>query len=200
MARTLTEASIEGTTLNLTFGDAVTTLAAGVPYIIKWTKDDEHPTIDDPVFSGVTIDATDRSFDNGVNGDGRVSFIGTYKSTTFTAEDKSILFLNTGNALYYPQPDVTTDPDNPKYPTIGAQRAYFKIGEDDAPQLARALTAFNIDFGDEQTGIYSIDNGKMIIDNWAGAWYTLDGRKVANGQKPTAKGLYINNGRKVVIK
>jgi hypothetical protein len=29
-------------------------------------------------------------------------------------------------------------------------------------------------------------------------WYDLQGRKVANGQKPTAKGLYIVNGKKVV--
>ena len=29
-------------------------------------------------------------------------------------------------------------------------------------------------------------------------WYSLDGRRL--GSKPTAPGLYINNGRKVVIK
>ena len=29
---------------------------------------------------------------------------------------------------------------------------------------------------------------------------TEDGRRIANGQKPTAKGVYIVNGRKVVIK
>ena len=29
-------------------------------------------------------------------------------------------------------------------------------------------------------------------------WYTLDGRKIANGQKPKAKCLYIVNGKKVV--
>lgn len=32
----------------------------------------------------------------------------------------------------------------------------------------------------------------------SGTWFTLDGQRL-NG-KPTAKGLYINNGRKVVIK
>jgi hypothetical protein len=198
VARTLTEASIEGTTLNLTFGDAVTTLTAGVPYIIKWTKDDEHPTITDPVFSGVTIDATDNSFDNQVSGDERVRFLGTYKSTTFTDEDKSILFLGAENALYYPQPDIDTEnPANSKYPTIGAQRAYFKIGEDDAPQQARRLTAFNIDFGDEQTGIVSVskDSGS---EGMAGAWFSLDGVRIDG--KPTRKGLYIHNGRKEVVK
>ena len=197
VARTLTEASIEGTTLNLTFGDAVTTLSAGVPYIIKWTKDDENPTIDDPVFSGVTIDATDNSFDNGVSGDERVRFLGTYKSKTFTDEDKSILFLGAGNALYYPQPDIDTEnPENSKYPTIGAQRAYFKIGEDDAPQQARRLTAFNIDFGSEQTGIVSISK-ESGSEGVSGAWYSLGGVRL--GGKPTAKGLYIHGGRKVVV-
>ena len=32
------------------------------------------------------------------------------------------------------------------------------------------------------------------------AWYSLDGRKIANGQKPKAKGIYINKGVKVVVK
>ena len=31
-----------------------------------------------------------------------------------------------------------------------------------------------------------------------GEWYTLDGRKL--GKKPTAKGVYVKDGRKVVIK
>ena len=31
-------------------------------------------------------------------------------------------------------------------------------------------------------------------------WYDLQGRKISEGPKPTAKGLYIVNGRKVVIK
>lgn len=38
----------------------------------------------------------------------------------------------------------------------------------------------------------------MINGKEAGAWYTLDGRKL-NGM-PTVKGMYINNGKKVVIK
>ncbi len=50
----------------------------------------------------------------------------------------------------------------------------------------------------EETGIAAAlnDKGEMINDNY----YTLDGRKIANGQKPKAKGLYIQNGRKIVIR
>ena len=125
-ARPLTSASISGSTLNLTFGDAVTTLEAGTPYIIKWTADanyvdDDAHNIVSPVFSGVTIDKTDRSYDTAnesVTTDERVRFLGTYKSTTFDAEDKSILLMGGANTLYYPTAGAG----------IGAQRAYFKIG------------------------------------------------------------------------
>ena len=48
----------------------------------------------------------------------------------------------------------------------------------------------------ETTNLVSIDNGQLTIDN--DVWYTLDGRKLQG--KPTKKGLYIHNGRKVVIK
>lgn len=47
----------------------------------------------------------------------------------------------------------------------------------------------------ETTRIMSIDNGEWTIDN---SWYSLDGRRL-NG-RPTAKGLYIHNGRKEVLK
>jgi transposase-like protein len=44
------------------------------------------------------------------------------------------------------------------------------------------------------TDIHSIDNGELAIDNY----YTLDGRKLQ--VMPTVKGVYIVNGKKVVIK
>lgn len=49
--------------------------------------------------------------------------------------------------------------------------------------------------GEQGTGIVPIDNGQLIIDN---CWYTLDGRKLSS--KPTAKGVYIYNGKIRVIK
>ena len=197
VARPLNSASItnEGTTLSLSFGDAVTTLKAGTPYIIKWiadanyVDDDEHNIVS-PVFSGVTIDKTDRSYDTetaspAVTTDARVRFIGTYSSTTFTAADNSILLLGGENKLYYPAAGAG----------IGAQRAYFKIGEDGA--AAPRLTGFSIDFGDDEaTGIISTTN--YTNDTNSDAWFTLDGRKLSG--KHTAKGLYIVNGKKVIVK
>ena len=169
---------------------------AGTPYIIKWTADanyvdDDAHNIVNPVLNGVTIDATDRKFTS-ESGDTQVRFMGTYKSTTYTDEDKSILFLGGTNTLYYPESGAT----------IGACRAYFKIGDGDA--LARQLTAFNLDFGDssESTGIREIDTDPAPSPSPTGvgrsAWYTLDGRKLDG--KPTKSGVYIRDGKKVVIK
>ena len=194
-ARPLSSASISGTTLNLEFGDAVTMLVAGTPYIIKWAKADGYDQasedardIKNPVFNGVTIDATDRSYDNGVWGEERVRFLGTYKSTTFTAEDKSILFLGDANTLYYAGSGAG----------LGAQRAYFKIGSDGA-LLASRLTSFNIDFGDDEaTGIISLTPDPSPKGEGSEYWYSLDGRRLDT--KPTKKGVYINNGRRIVIK
>ena len=50
----------------------------------------------------------------------------------------------------------------------------------------------------QTTGIGTIDTktGEMTFDSEA--WYTLDGVRLSG--KPTKKGLYINNGKKIVIK
>jgi len=71
-------------------------------------------------------------------------------------------------------------------PFVNAFRAYLSESSS-----ARVLT---FSFEEETTGINSIDNGQLIMDN--GAVYDLQGRKVAN----PSRGLYIVNGHKVVIK
>lgn len=45
-----------------------------------------------------------------------------------------------------------------------------------------------------ETSIKGIENGQITIDN---SWYDLSGRKL--DAKPTTKGVYVLNGRKVVI-
>ena len=195
-ARKLTAASIEGTELNLTFSDPVDKLVAGTPYIIKWAA--AATNIVSPTFSGVTISSADNSYDSNdylsIETDSRVRFLGTYKSTTFENEDKSILFLGVKDdksALYYPQPSGNNKP------TIGAQRAYFKIGEDNS--TAPQITAFNLYFdGDDATGIRSLSPDPSPSREGSEEWYSLDGRKLSG--KPNKPRLYINGGRKVVIK
>ena len=185
VARPLTAASIDGSTLKLTFGDAVTTLVAGTPYIIKWAT--AATNIENPVFHDVIIDTTDRSYDTqttSVTTDERVRFLGTYDALSFSSEpEKSILLLGNNNTMRYGGEGH-----------LGACRAYFKIGDG---SNARELTSFDIDFGEGETTSLNLT---PALSQGEGAWYTLDGRKIANGQRPAAKGLYIHNGKKTVIK
>ena len=73
--------------------------------------------------------------------------------------------------------------------TIGANKAYLIYPDPQAgPGNTREFFGF-----EEATGLKAIDNGQLTIDNVV---YDLQGRRVQN---PT-KGLYIVNGKKVVIK
>ena len=71
--------------------------------------------------------------------------------------------------------------------TIAANTCWLELTKDQ-PQNARS-----IEFGDNTTGITGVNN--VVAD---GQWYDLNGRKLE--QKPTAKGVYIMNGKKHVIK
>ncbi|MBO4721297.1 MAG: hypothetical protein J5658_15705 [Prevotella sp.] len=59
-----------------------------------------------------------------------------------------------------------------------------------SPNMGRILSIHN-----ETSGIRSVYDDSRVGE---GQWYSLDGRRL-NG-KPTAKGLYIHNGKKVIIK
>ena len=79
--------------------------------------------------------------------------------------------------------------------TINALRAYFQLNDITVEDFARDRMFFGEE--EETTGIFSAtlnDKGQMINDKW----YTLDGRRLSG--KPTHPGIYIENGRKLVIK
>ena len=187
-ARSLTTAKIEGSTLDLTFGDAVTELVAGTPYIIKWANGSD--IVSPVLFEGVTVSTDKHDYDtdgDNTTTDERVRFVGTYESSVFSAEDNSILLVGGSNTLFYPNERTG----------LGAQRAYFKIGADGALQ-ARRLTSFNFNEGQNgTTGILTVGT-KMEKAGEPDTWYTLDGMKLQG--KPTKKGLYTINGKKFVIK
>ena len=174
--RALDNANLTAGTLTLNFTtNSITELVAGTPYIIKWASGDN---IVNPVFNNVTIDKTDPKF---TSTDGKVEFHGTYASNSFTKENRSILFLGSDNTLYWPQAGAH----------IGAQRAYFKLLDSSAP-----VRAFNLNFGDEATGIHEMATGNSR--KTATGWYSLDGMRREG--KPSVRGIYIHNGRKVVVK
>ena len=185
-------------TLYLNFKDAGKTIKAGKPYIIKWKKPsnyDSSKDITDPVFGAVTIDGS--SPKSVTSNDGKVSFCGLYDYVEYMTENRSILFLGKDNTLYFPQPS------NEQNPSIGACRSYFTLSDITAGDVpAAGARAFVLNFGDDlgsETGIADIEHGTWNIEHSAGAgWYTLDGRRLS--AKPTQRGVYINNGKKVVIK
>ena len=87
------------------------------------------------------------------------------------------------------------------FKTIGAADVLLKKYDDgetvsttDAYELLQALKAFNAQFDDVLTGIS--DNDREQITN--NRYYDLNGRKL--NAAPTAKGLYIKNGKVVVVK
>jgi hypothetical protein len=198
---TLMELDTDGTngfdttsgTLYLSFKTA-TAIEAGVPYIVKWAKAADYDSnasaydFTSPTFSGVTIDATASTTVSDADGLlEEVQMVGCYSPVSVTANDKSILFLGDANTLYY----SSIDND------IRSCRAYFSVPYIKGNPSATAR-AFRLDFGDgEQTGIMTVQ-GEGYTVNGADAWYTLDGRKLDG--KPATKGLYINGGKKVVIK
>ena len=77
--------------------------------------------------------------------------------------------------------------------TLGANKAYLKFVTD---QQLSAPQYISIS-GDLGEGTTRIDN-LNVNDNENGEWYDLNGRKL-NG-KPAQKGIYIKNGKKIVVK
>ncbi len=76
--------------------------------------------------------------------------------------------------------------------TLSANRVYLDMRTEPA-----AKTRSSLGIGDDgTTAIRPIDNGQLTIGN--GIWYTLDGRKLQT--QPSRKGVYINDGKKVVVK
>ena len=147
---------------------------AGVPYLVN-------PTADLSNSSPVVLIDVDLTAKNGstVTYDG-YSFVGTLVKKTFTENLDYTRFVASGNELKKPISGST----------LKALRAYFILPASFDPNHAPKLS---IDGEGEATEIISLDNERVIMDN---VYYDLSGRRVMN---PT-KGLYIVNGRKVIIK
>ncbi len=77
--------------------------------------------------------------------------------------------------------------------TMAAHKAFVHVSSSpEAP--ARSLTMVF----DEASGIESLTPDAAPKAQAAQHWFTLDGRRLQ--AKPTAPGIYVNNGKKVVIK
>ena len=176
------KSSLEDGKMILTFEDEEEELQAGTPYFIKWDKSED---LVNPVFTGVDISSIRPT--EVMSNDGQVSFVGKYSSFNIvesgaTGENEGnrdeIILLSSGSKLGYSK--------NSRI--LHTLRCHFKTYSE---TMARS---FELDFGDvETTGVITINGVNEVKDN---SWYTLDGRKL--GGKPTKRGMYIRNGRKVV--
>ena len=163
---------LDGTTITCQTADQI---YANEPMFINVsTAVDGEKTIE-----GVTIvnnNAPSKAAGNGVE------FIGSYAPLTnipFSDNDYNYYFV-ASNHLY-----KTASSGTPN--TIKGFRAYFKV----AAAEASRLTGFVID--DDPTSIIDL---RSKTDNGSGYMYDLQGRRVTQ----PAQGLYIHNGKKVIIK
>jgi hypothetical protein len=204
--------SLDDETLTLKF-NTVTDIVAGKPYIVRWDKPtpyvpyadpDANPEayatwlaaapanrdIHNPAFPTVTINSAAPTAVTSY--DTNVTFVGQYAPFSIVTSGakgsnqgnlNEVLMLGANSKLGYSQ--------NPR--SLKCFRAHFLVPSNDGTKARR----FVLDYGDgTQTGISHTD--LTDLTDHADAWYTLDGRKLAG--QPTAKGVYINNGKKVVIK
>ncbi len=171
----LSESTVDDNgTLTLNFEEA-TAITAGKPYIVKWESDAD--PIENPIFTGVKLSTSEPS-----RADGDYIFYGCFKPVSISGQE--YLYLGAENTLYYPESPIE----------IGAFRAYFIASEESGNAKSIVLN-----FGDdnESTGIKQISN-LSNTSNLSNSYITLDGRRLLS--QPTSAGLYIINGKKVLIK
>jgi hypothetical protein len=173
--KAFTGSTLNNGVLTLNFADA-STIAAGTPYLIQLPGTTTVDlSADGKEFSGITPAWTSVP----VTGTGGyATFTPLLEKTLLTAgQDK--LFVIGGNKLTFPTGEAY----------MKAFRAYFTLPSNNA-------RSFVMDFGDgETTGIQMIENAPRVNENTN--TFDLQGRKVAD---PTQKGIYIQNGKKVIIK
>ena len=118
--------------------------------------------------------------------DGKVKFVGMYTPFAITNENiNEILYVASGNKIGYSA--------GPR--TLRSFRAHLWVKPNGTAQAARYIS---IDFGDSETTSLSEELRVKSEEIATAQWYSLDGRKVAG--QPTQKGIYIVNGKKVIIK
>jgi len=152
--------SLDEDVLTLSFNKVTTGLVAGKPYLLQ-------PSIDvvNPSFEGVTITATSPADQTS---DDYISFHATYAPTDLEGGNRNLLFLGSGNELFWPASDGK----------IKAFRAYFEVkgGAQKAAKRARIVKK-----EDAATGIESQElkaNCQKILRN--GQLYIIRDGKTYN--------------------
>jgi len=131
-------------------------------------------TIKNPTFHDVTLTATEAQSISL----GGYSLVAIYSPTTLAA-DQTEFFMKSDGRLYYPESDGVA--------RLKGMRAYFKTTNGQAAPL--------LSLDGETTGINEVQYSGFKVQG-SEAFYNLNGQRVTH---PT-KGLYIVNGKKIIIK
>lgn len=145
-------------------------IEAGVPYIIKWD-------IKDPTFESVTLKATKAKTIK--SNDGQFNFVAIYEPTAL-ALNKTERYLAKDGNLYYP-----SSAEN-KANLLKGLRAFYRV-----PATTGAKIAFF-----EATGINSPE---ILTAPTSLKVYNLKGQHMGNSINNLPRGIYIVNGRKLII-
>ena len=190
---------------------AVTTLTANTPYLFMPSETTmtfpnmaggvvtlQTTTANDGLYGGATTDAAwnfhgtykGKSWAVASNDYGFAAQSGTEAGGAATVEAGQFVRFTTGAFIKPMRCYLSYVGTEAPAPAPGLTRA---AATDDLPQ---SITVRLVSRNGETTAIGTLDTktGDITLDGW----YTMDGRKLEG--KPTKKGLYINNGRKIVIK
>lgn len=164
--------SMTGKVMNF---EKVATITAGQPYIVQAKK----------ASTEISLDKVEMKFEPGSNVKQKsdelsMSFNGIVSPYTFKNNDGTELFLDKNGNLRYP----STVPSQMK-----GMRAYFEV-------LDGTGNEAKVNIGGGLSSINKLMNGEAMT----GKVYNLNGQYVGNTLDGLAKGLYIMNGKKYVVK
>lgn len=154
-----------------------TAIEAGKPYLIKWANSSSAAVNVEKKFEGVTLVAATTPVE--VN-KGGISFNGFYKMTEARELGASVAAIGAGNKLF----KVTEG-------KMKGFRAAFVLSS------GAEATKYNVVIDGTATGIED-----LVIDGVKanGRVYNLNGQFVGNSLNGLQPGLYIQNGKKIVVK
>lgn len=166
---------------NIVYFATVDNIEAGKPYIMK----PGNAVVQNPTFEGVSMVATglDKNGNPQAVGDAStVQMKGIYNQILLKT-DKTELFLGDNDLFYYPIEDIDAR-------TIGGLRAYFIVPQGTDIKKLRA----NLDGTPTSLDtIFDTEESNAPV-------YNLQGQCVGNSLRALKSGIYIQNGKKVVVK
>ncbi len=166
---------------NIVYFATVDNIEAGKPYIMK----PGNAVVQNPTFEGVSMVATgldEKGNPQAVGDASSVQMKGIYNQILLKT-DQTELFLGDNDLFYYPI-------DNVDARTIGGLRAYFIVPQGTDIKKLRA----NLDGTPTSLGtIFDTEESNAPV-------YNLQGQCVGNSLRALKSGIYIQNGKKVVVK